>query len=598
MGCTLRILPGAGGAYVGEAGMPRLDYETAGGPNRGSLCAKGNMALELLLHPRRLDAPQVRSDGQLRPVGWDAALGGIAERLQAVVRDAGPRAVGFWLGAQLTSEEAAAAADLARALGCGNVDGGDPEDLTLRDGIQRSRAGARPVEDVAQLEAMACTLVVGDLFTLAPCLAKPVLHARYDRRQNQLATLSGVPNRTAWFGKPDLRCRPAREAAALAVLLRAWLPRCPADLPWLPAARELFAEVDADWLEQHAGLRAAQVQGFLDALAAAPQRGVLVGATFGASERGDLVGGLAALFAEASGSRFLALNQGANLRGVRQALAARGYPDPAGLTAPQMLEAAMTGGLRALVVLGCDPLAALPGSSPAKALAGLELLVVSAPMPGATGDKAHYVLPGAAFGEKTGTTTNGFGTAARLCAALPAPGAARSEGWLLEQLAARLGVRGTGAAGPRTASAAPRPDAGFFAELALFLQQERREGTAQAAGSHLLLPAASPAQAGDGSLTRWLSWPAHEAQDGCCVLSAAHAQALGVRAGDRVRLRGPAAEAVLAVRIEPRLPPGVVLAPPHDPAVRRLVRWRVDPVRRDLDLEPGRVSVEPLGAGT
>jgi assimilatory nitrate reductase catalytic subunit len=111
-------------------------------------------------------------------------------------------------------------------------------------------------------------------------------------------------------------------------------------------------------------------------------------------------------------------------------------------------------------------------------------------------------------------------------------------------------------------------------------------------GTHVLFPEFAPAHAADGWLTRHLSWPRHEMPFPRVAISPRHATSLGVKEGDRVRLRSRDSEAVLEVRVEKNLRDDVVLVPPHFPEVRQLTEWRLDPVLRDLDLRPGRVSVE------
>lgn len=74
--------------------------EIAGDPDnpdsRGFLCVRGHASREILGNPQRLLAPLARDrrDGAFREVSWDAALDRIAERMQAVGREA----VGLWSG--------------------------------------------------------------------------------------------------------------------------------------------------------------------------------------------------------------------------------------------------------------------------------------------------------------------------------------------------------------------------------------------------------------------------------------------------------------------------------------------------------------------
>ena len=74
--------------------------------------------------PERLLYPMVVEDGARlsRRVEWDIALRTAARRLREVVDRHGPGQVGFLLGPATSAEEALLAAELARGLGCPNVD--------------------------------------------------------------------------------------------------------------------------------------------------------------------------------------------------------------------------------------------------------------------------------------------------------------------------------------------------------------------------------------------------------------------------------------------------------------------------------------------
>lgn len=601
MGCTWRPGREAARPFAGEPPAPTLDYDPGGGPNRGSLCAKGNMSLELMTDPGRLEEPLLREEGRLRPASWEEALGRAAAGIAAIRASRGGRAVGILLGPRATLEEAAAAAALARAVGTPHLDLCEPEDHAVLAGLAYSPARPARVEDAARLEAMNAILVVGDLLSLSPCIARPVLDARYRSRRHALAVLGPLRSRTAWFGRPFLRCEPASEAEALAMLLGLVLDAPGGPAPgWAEEVRRLLSRLPRGELERGCGLAPGAAADVAAALRAGPASGVLLACEFGTTERMDLVAGLAALVAEAAGARFLAMLEGADSLGIRGVLDAEGFPGEEGQTAPEMLEAAVTGDLRALLVLGADPVAAFPGTMASQALAAAALCVVSAPFPCAATDLAGIVLPSAVFGEKGGTVRGAFGTPAVLVPAMAPPGRALPEAAILAGLAAALGLppAAAAAAGPGAAARAPAPPTAahdFFSELELFLRTRSREARSREPGSHLLLAEASAANAAEGSLTGRLSWARYAHPRALLGIPAADAAALGAGDGDRVRVRSNWGQAVLPIRVDRGLPPGVVTAPHRDPAVRGLLRWRREPVLRSLDLRPDRVSLERAG---
>jgi NADH dehydrogenase/NADH:ubiquinone oxidoreductase subunit G len=357
-------------------------------------------------------------------------------------------------------------------------------------------------------------------------------------------------------------------------------------------AREHLARWTAAELEEASGVGAAPAAAVVEALGGEGSAAVLLASEFGASERLDLVSGLAALLAEATGARFLAMLEGADSNGVRGGLAAAGYPGRDGLTTPEQLEAAVRGDVRALLVFGADPIAAFPGTIAAQAVREAALVVVSAPLPGPAVEAADVVLPAAVFGEKGGSVVGAFGATARLEPALAPPGRALPDLAILEGM--RAALASIAAPERRRPAAAGAPAHGFFAELDLFLRTGERDAASRGAGSHLLLAEASATNAAEGSLTGQLSWARYAYPEALLGISAAHAGALGVRAGDRVRVRSNWGETVLRVRVDGSLPEGVVTAPHRDPAVRALLRWRREPTLRCLDLRPDHVSLEAL----
>lgn len=74
--------------------------------------------------PDRLTAPLVREDGRLVESDWDTAMNRIVATSQALMRDAGPSAIGFYTSGQLFLEEYYTLGVIARAgLGTNHVDG-------------------------------------------------------------------------------------------------------------------------------------------------------------------------------------------------------------------------------------------------------------------------------------------------------------------------------------------------------------------------------------------------------------------------------------------------------------------------------------------
>src|SRR6185437_15286042 len=75
--------------------------------NRGQMCIKGFTSAALLDHPARLRSPMMRQkNGRLAPVGWEAALDFVAERIAALSKAHGPASIGAFGSGALTNEKA------------------------------------------------------------------------------------------------------------------------------------------------------------------------------------------------------------------------------------------------------------------------------------------------------------------------------------------------------------------------------------------------------------------------------------------------------------------------------------------------------------
>ena len=115
-GCTLRV-----GMRDGRVTDVRGDEE---GHNRGVICVKGSMLVDLPTLPGRLTRPMIRHGDRLVEATWDDAMGLVAERFRSVIASDGPDAVAFYGSGQLFTEESYTANKLFKAgIRTNNVDG-------------------------------------------------------------------------------------------------------------------------------------------------------------------------------------------------------------------------------------------------------------------------------------------------------------------------------------------------------------------------------------------------------------------------------------------------------------------------------------------
>lgn len=111
-----------------------------------------------------------------------------------------------------------------------------------------------------------------------------------------------------------------------------------------------------------------------------------------------------------------------------------------GLTATEMIEAAIEGKLKAMYIMGENPVLSDPDvNHTVKALKKLNFLTVQDIFLTETAKLADVVLPAASFAEKDGTFTNTERRVQRVRQALNPPGEAKEDSWIIRELSERLG---------------------------------------------------------------------------------------------------------------------------------------------------------------
>ena len=114
--------------------------------------------------------------------------------------------------------------------------------------------------------------------------------------------------------------------------------------------------------------------------------------------------------------------------------------DKPGMTATQMMESAHEGDLKAMYIIGENPMVSDPHLSHAEeSLKNLDLLVVQDIFLTETAAMAHVVLPSSCFAEKEGSFTNTERKVQRVRKAVEPPGEARDDWAIICALSSKLG---------------------------------------------------------------------------------------------------------------------------------------------------------------
>ncbi len=114
--------------------------------------------------------------------------------------------------------------------------------------------------------------------------------------------------------------------------------------------------------------------------------------------------------------------------------------DQSGLRIPEMFDSILAGELKAMYIMGEDPVLTDPDANHSrKAIDGLEFLVVQDIFMTETAKYADVILPAALYAEKDGTFTNTERRVQRVRKAVEPPGEARADWEIICDLASRMG---------------------------------------------------------------------------------------------------------------------------------------------------------------
>ncbi|MBX7235828.1 MAG: formate dehydrogenase subunit alpha [Caldilineales bacterium] len=471
------------------------DFDMA--PNYGKLCVKGRFGTDFVHHPTRLKKPLIRKDivpGQpfgkarravslaadYREATWDEALDLIADQLVAIYRQSGGDALGTYCCAKATNEDNYIFQKLFRTIfGTNNVDhcsrlchAGSVA------GLMRTIGSAAMSNSIEEMETLDTFLVTGSNTTenhpvIALSLKKAVERGAklivVDPRHIELVDYAAL-----W-----LQQRPGTDVAVFHAMANVIVSEKLYDADYIARHTEGFEAYAATlapftpaWAEGVSGVPAAKIRQAARMYAQAETAALYWGmgisqSTHGADNATALVnlammcghlgkygGGLNPLRGQNNvqgcsdmgglpnvlpGYRFL--TDPAVRQQFEQAWGRPIKPTP-GLTAVEMVHAADRGDIRAIYVMGEDPMTSEPNLNHAHhALEKLDLLVIQDIFANETALYGHVILPAASFAEKSGTFTNTERRVQRVRPALPPPGDARPDLDILLDLARRLEAR-------------------------------------------------------------------------------------------------------------------------------------------------------------
>jgi formate dehydrogenase alpha subunit len=496
-GIVLHVRAAEVGAVAGAASPPgeRLavmaDDVPANEASQGMLCVKGRFGTGFVHARDRVTAPMVRRDGRWHEVSWDEALEAAAG---GFARHAGR--FGALASAKATNEDGYLVQKLCRVV----MDTNNVDHCTRLchspsvEAMLASMGSGATSNSYQDYEEAGCLMIVG-----ADASANhPVIAVRFRRAMSRGARIVVVnPRRIELCHQADLWIaqRPGTDVTLFNAMARVILDEGLADREFIRARTEGFeawhaslADFTLARAERVTGVAAADIAQAArwyarpDLASGHPARP----GTARARPRGScLVWGmgitqhinglqnahallnlsLAAGQMGFAGSGISPLRGQNNVQGCGDAGCiptnlpgyqlytpealdtferAWGVRPPAGtgLVVTEMVEACLTGDVKAMYIVGENPLLSEPDLHHAeKAIGQLEFLVVQDLFLHETAERAHVFLPAAAFAEKEGTFTNSERRVQRVRAAIAPPGQARPDWWITAELARRIARR-------------------------------------------------------------------------------------------------------------------------------------------------------------
>jgi len=427
--------------------------------NNGNLCINGRFGYSYLNGAERLKTPLLKdAAGKQLPAQWDVALAAVADRLKGVVAASGAGAVAAIGSPRITNEESYLFQKLMReAVGTPNIDseacfGYAPAQRIMMDVLGLYGASAT----IDQIDTAKAVIILGsDLKAEATGLEYRVIKA-VTKNDAKLILATNRDVKLKKYANSHLPYTPGAEVALLNGLLKALLEAGATGGEVLAAG--LTGSV-TDYAAV-AGVKEAQLREAAKLITASSSVAILYGADVMRSV--DAAGAVAAVanlalltgcLGKEAGGLFPVdeknNTQGMLDMGVAPNLLPGGKPvTTAGKDLWQILEGMEQGAIKALYVVGSDPVTSFPAAHRfRKALEKLELLIVQDILMTPTARLAHIVLAGAAAAEKEGTFTTPDHRLQSLTKAIEPPGTARADLRIFADLLARFqGVAATIAA--------------------------------------------------------------------------------------------------------------------------------------------------------
>lgn len=459
VGCSMVL-------QVRENTIKRVISKIGLGVNKGLLCARGRFGYEYVGSHERLSSPLVKKNGKLEPATWDEALTTVANRLKEIKERFGGEAIAGIASPRCTNEDNYVFQKLFRAgLGSNNIDSsarlGYAGAQRYLEGILGQGATANIISGIVNSEGV--FIVGGDPTHINPILGIQIRAAF--RKGVRVITVGYTPGLER-FRTAGLLPYPHTEGMLLSGLLEELLKikSFPGENKAFEAKINEFKRPSAGDIEKVCNITKEEFSLAAKALSDISSVSMVIGRDIiqctGASTNLFLLAAIAYIL----NARVYLLSERPNEQGLidmgclpdtlpgGRPLEIGSFrkrdedawdcqiPSKEGLTLMEIIESANTGSIKAMYVMGENPVYNLPDSNFVKnALENLGFLVVQDIFMTETAAMADVVLPSLSWAEKDGTYTNLERRIQRLRKAINRQG---MEDWrILSEVGKKIGLK-------------------------------------------------------------------------------------------------------------------------------------------------------------
>jgi assimilatory nitrate reductase catalytic subunit len=455
---------------------PRYDFPV----NEGRLCPKGVTAYLQVHHPDRLLYPLIKRNGKFGRASWNEALDLVAAKFRELQSQHGKDSIGVYSGSSLTTEKTYLMGKFARAgLGTRYVDyngrlcmvsaaAGNNKAF----GIDRA---ANPWSDIPLADVL---IIAG-----ANCAETfPVLNKfLWQQRDNggHWIVIDPRETTTARQGDLHLQLKPGTDVALANGILHVLIEENLIDSAFIdartndwPATKDLAARYPPDVVEQITGvpaqkiIKAARMYGRAKTAMVMHARGIehhtngvnnvlsYINLVLATGKIGAPGRGYGTITGQGNGQGGREHGQKADQLPGQRSISnpdhrkyvcdVWGLPEAelpqAGVSVVEMFQKMREREIRGLISICNNVMVSLPDTNEIRrSLEGLDFYVCIDFFMSEGARYADVVLPGSAWSEDEGVTTNSEGRVVKINKANDPPGEAKSDWWIVEEIAKRLG---------------------------------------------------------------------------------------------------------------------------------------------------------------